>query len=220
VKSCSKFGSSWCLNMFVSNGKVAEKMCYFQTKGPSKSSGIIILMKSATFSLPTNQELPKLTGEISRILIKASKFCYYSQNSLSLFMRLLGSAVSGKNKNKNKKPMYDWPWTILHGWLQYLWAALVLAPKHSCFSCVFLFCVFCFFVKLIIVEMVISLSASFHIPSGVLFKAHANHHLEACEHNKGHRRQEDNPKKPPWERIKWKMSSIDWSQHPDNLKPN
>lgn len=91
-----------------------------------------------------------------------------------------------------------------------------LALKHSCIS----FFSFFFFVKLIIVEMVISLSASFHIPSGVFLKAHANHHLEACEHNKGHRRQEDNPKKPPWERIIWKMSSVDWSQHPDNLKPN
>jgi hypothetical protein len=68
--------------------------------------------------------------------------------------------------------------------------------------------------------MMISLSAPIHIPSGVFLKAHANHHLEACEHDIGHCRQEENPEELPWERIIWKMSSIDWSQHPDNLKPN
>ena len=73
--------------------------------------------------------------------------------------------------------------------------------------------------KLIIVEMVFSLSAPIHIPSSMLLKAHANHHLEACEHDIGHSTQEQNPEEPPWEGIIWKMSSIDRSQHPDNLMP-
>ena len=67
--------------------------------------------------------------------------------------------------------------------------------------------------------MVFSLSAPIHIPSSMLLKAHANHHLEACEHDIGHSRQEQNPEEPPWEGIIWKMSSIDRSQHPDNLMP-
>jgi hypothetical protein len=63
-------------------------------------------------------------------------------------------------------------------------------------------------------EMMISFLASIHIPSGVFLKAHANHHLEACEHDIGHSGQEKNPEKPPLEGIIWKMSNIDWNQHP------
>lgn len=45
--------------------------------------------------------------------------------------------------------------------------------------------------------MAISLSTSIHIPSGVFFKSHANHHLEACQQDIGHCNQEENPEEPP-----------------------
>lgn len=58
--------------------------------------------------------------------------------------------------------------------------------------------------------------APFDVPTGMLLEAHANHHLQACEHNIGQGRQEKDPKKPPRKGTGGEVSRIYWSQHSDN----
>lgn len=66
--------------------------------------------------------------------------------------------------------------------------------------------------------MVFPPPAPIDIPTGMFLEAHAYQHLEACQHNIGHGKQDKNPKEFPRKGTVGKASSIYWSKHSDDLK--
>ncbi|CAI0388465.1 unnamed protein product [Linum tenue] len=66
--------------------------------------------------------------------------------------------------------------------------------------------------------MVFPSAAPVYIPRCMLLQSHTDHYLQACEHDKGYRSQQEYPEESPREWAVRKMSCIYWSEHPDDLQ--